>query len=172
METTTHPGATVFVIFGAGGDLTSRKLIPALYNLFLDKWLPQQFKVVGLDRAPMSDDKFAQHLRQGVDKFSRRGKAEDQSWHDFASHLTYASGDLTNPKTYNDLSKRLIAQDAGKPCFLPGGATADGGTDQPGPGQGPAQSRALAGAHRRRKTFRQGLGFGQGSKPDAHCDFP
>ena len=111
METTTHPGATVFVIFGAGGDLTSRKLIPALYNLFLDKWLPQQFKVVGLDRAPMSDDKFAQHLRQGVDKFSRRGKAEDQSWHDFASHLTYASGDLTNPKTYNDLSKRLIAQD-------------------------------------------------------------
>lgn len=56
METTIHPSATIPVIFGAGGDLTWRKLVPALYNLYVDHWLSKQFAVIGLDLQPMSDE--------------------------------------------------------------------------------------------------------------------
>jgi glucose-6-phosphate 1-dehydrogenase len=54
---------TVIVIFGAGGDLTQRKLLPALYNLYLDNWLPDQLAVIGVDLKPMSDDEFRRHIR-------------------------------------------------------------------------------------------------------------
>ena len=74
MEPSIHPEPAVVVIFGAAGDLTWRKLVPALYNLFLDKWLPDRFAVVGVDRKEMSIDEFRQRLREGVDTFSRRGK--------------------------------------------------------------------------------------------------
>jgi glucose-6-phosphate 1-dehydrogenase len=47
------PPPTVLVIFGAAGDLTHRKLLPAVYNLFLDHWLPDRFAVLGVDRAPL-----------------------------------------------------------------------------------------------------------------------
>ena len=50
MEKNVRPESTVFLIFGAAGDLTWRKLIPALYNLYLDDWMPKRFKVLGLDR--------------------------------------------------------------------------------------------------------------------------
>ena len=73
-----HIDPAVIVIFGAGGDLTWRKLIPALYNLFLEHWLPERFTVVGLDRQQMSLEDFRAHLREGVDRFSHRGKAEDR----------------------------------------------------------------------------------------------
>jgi glucose-6-phosphate 1-dehydrogenase len=76
METSKNPNATIIVIFGAGGDLTHRKLIPAIYNLYLDALLPQKFTVLGLDIKNMSDELFRKELRDGVDHFSRRGKAE------------------------------------------------------------------------------------------------
>jgi glucose-6-phosphate 1-dehydrogenase len=106
-----HPAPTVIVIFGAGGDLTWRKLVPALYNLFLDKWLPEQFGVIGLDLKEMSDDEFRQRLRQGVDKFSRRGKAHNEEWNEFAAHLTYVSADFTDSATYAALADQLSGQD-------------------------------------------------------------
>lgn len=111
MQQRLRTGPTVFAIFGAGGDLTSRKLIPALYNLYLDNWLPPQFEIVGLDRTAMSDDDFARHLRRGVDTFSRSGQAEDGPWRDFASHVAYLSGDLNDPRTYSDLGRKLGALD-------------------------------------------------------------
>ena len=49
---------TIIVIFGAGGDLTWRKLIPALYNLYLDQWMPEHFAVIGVDRKDMSEEEF------------------------------------------------------------------------------------------------------------------
>ncbi len=110
MEVVSRPQATIFVIFGAGGDLTGRKLIPALYNLFLDHWLPEQFAILGLDRAKMSNDKFLQHLRQGVDQFSRRGRAEDAPWKDFASHVSFTSPDFEDLECYSSLAKRLATQ--------------------------------------------------------------
>ena len=51
MKPPSHPDQTAIVIFGAGGDLARRKLVPALYNLFVEKWLPDCFTVIGLDRA-------------------------------------------------------------------------------------------------------------------------
>jgi glucose-6-phosphate 1-dehydrogenase len=102
---------TVIVIFGAGGDLTQRKLLPALYNLYLDNWLPDQLAVIGVDLKPMSDDEFRQHIREGIDQFSRRGRADKKIWADFAPRLTYISADFTDPKTYTNLSSLLAAQD-------------------------------------------------------------
>jgi glucose-6-phosphate 1-dehydrogenase len=51
---TTQPGPTLLVIFGAAGDLTWRKLVPALYSLYLDDWLPEQFSIIGIDRKEMN----------------------------------------------------------------------------------------------------------------------
>ncbi|HLJ61437.1 MAG TPA: glucose-6-phosphate dehydrogenase [bacterium] len=92
----TRPGPTSIVIFGAGGDLAWRKLVPALYNLFLDEWLPTEFAVVGVDRKPLEDDAFRQHLRDGVDQFSRRGRADDASWRAFAGRISFLSLDFVN----------------------------------------------------------------------------
>jgi glucose-6-phosphate 1-dehydrogenase len=99
--------STIIVIFGASGDLTRRKLIPALYDLFLDKWLPEQFAVVGVSRTEMSEDQFREQLRSGVDKFSRRCKSNDPDWTIFAPHLTYVAADPTIADTYTPLSRRL-----------------------------------------------------------------
>jgi glucose-6-phosphate 1-dehydrogenase len=66
MATEPHPDPTILVIFGASGDLTRRKLVPALYNLFLDKWLPERFAILGVDRKPLDDVTFSQKLRGGV----------------------------------------------------------------------------------------------------------
>jgi glucose-6-phosphate 1-dehydrogenase len=111
MPESIHQAPATIVIFGAGGDLTWRKLVPALYNLFLDQYLPDQFAVIGLDRKEMTDDKFRQHLRDGVDQFSRRGKAKDEAWKAFASHLSFLSADFGEPAAYDALKERLSTRD-------------------------------------------------------------
>jgi glucose-6-phosphate 1-dehydrogenase len=98
----------ILVIFGAGGDLTWRKLIPAMYNLHLNRWLPEEFAIIGIDRKDMSQEDYQKHLREGVDKFSRRGKAESKSWDAFNEHLTgYLCADFSNAQTYNELQKKI-----------------------------------------------------------------
>src|SRR5262245_47482609 len=77
MNSHTHVEPTVVVIFGGGGDLTHRKLVPALYNLFLDRWLPGNFAILGIDRLDDNDDAYRQQMRASVDQFSRRGKTKD-----------------------------------------------------------------------------------------------
>ena len=111
MEKKQRPGSTAFVIFGAAGDLAWRKLIPALYNLYLDSWMPSQFLVLGVDRSDISDDKFRDHLREGVDQFSRQGKTESKVWGTFAENVFYVKADLTQDETYNNLSKKLSSLD-------------------------------------------------------------
>jgi glucose-6-phosphate 1-dehydrogenase len=71
---------TVFVIFGGGGDLTWRKLVPALFDLSQDRSMPADFSVIAVDRVPMSDEKLRQRLHNGVNQFSRFGKAKDAAW--------------------------------------------------------------------------------------------
>ena len=102
---------SIFIIFGASGDLTWRKLVPALYNLFLDQWLPEKFKVLGLGLDNMKDTQFRDHLRRGVDQFSRRGKTKDDSWKTFAGNLHYEKADLESVKAYEKLASRLDEQD-------------------------------------------------------------
>ena len=90
--------STVFAIFGGGGDrLTWRKLMPALFNLYLDRSLPETFALLGLDRLDKNDEAFRQRLRDGVDQFSRRGPAKDAEWNAFAAHINYFQMDFANP---------------------------------------------------------------------------
>jgi glucose-6-phosphate 1-dehydrogenase len=111
METQTHLEPTVAVIFGGGGDLAHRKLLPALYNLFLDRWLPANFAILGIDRQKLDDDAYRQNLRESVDQFSRRGKTKDDEWSQFASHLNYLSADFTDADSYAKLSDYLGKRD-------------------------------------------------------------
>jgi len=111
MTTNHRPEPTVFVIFGGAGDLAWRKLIPALYNLYLDHWLPEQFLIIGTGHRHTSDEDFRRHLKEGVDTFSRRGKAGDDEWLGFAAHLSFMAADLEQPGVFNDLTKKLADQD-------------------------------------------------------------
>ncbi|MBW4054390.1 MAG: hypothetical protein HIU83_03105, partial [Proteobacteria bacterium] len=88
---TQQSDSTVLVIFGGGGDLAWRKLVPALFNLHLDNLLPQRFAIVGIARTHRNDSEFRQHLREGVDLFSRRKPANEEIWHRFADHVSYLS---------------------------------------------------------------------------------
>lgn len=111
MQTDIQIEPAVIVVFGAGGDLTQRKLIPALFSLFIEGWLPEQFLIIGLDRVQMNDQAFRQHLYEGVDRYSRQGKVNTQDWDRFASHLTYTVADFTNPKAFDLLSEQIAAQE-------------------------------------------------------------
>ena len=111
MKATPHPDPAVFVIFGAAGDLTQRKLMPALYNLFLDGWLPDRFEVLGIGHGQMSDEEFRKTLQKGVNQFSRRGKAAPKTWDAFAPHLKFYRADLESKRAFTDLAKRLSAID-------------------------------------------------------------
>ena len=111
MKTTALPDPTVFVIFGAAGDLTLRKLMPALYNLYLDGWLPERFEVLGVGHGNMSDDQFRKHLQRGVNQFSRRGKASTKTWDSFAPHLKFLHADLEKKKAFTDVARKLSAID-------------------------------------------------------------
>jgi glucose-6-phosphate 1-dehydrogenase len=106
------PEDTVLVIFGAGGDLTWRKLIPAICDICVDDSLPEHFAIIGIDRKEMSDDAFGQHIRQGVDRFSKCGKVSSEEWTKFQGHLAgYMVADFSEPETYTRLSKRLSGMD-------------------------------------------------------------
>src|SRR4030095_1529842 len=87
-----RPHACVVTIFGASGDLTKRKLIPALYNLALEKRLPERFAVVGYARSEMTHDNFREKMREAVKEFSRTGLKDKEVWDRFASTLYYVRG--------------------------------------------------------------------------------
>jgi len=98
---------SLFVIFGGGGDLAWRKLVPALYNLHLDGHLPERFAVIGASRQQRGDADFRDHLRRGVDQFSRRGRSEDGAWQEFAGRISYLAGDYTAAGDWQALAGRL-----------------------------------------------------------------
>lgn len=99
----------VFVIFGASGDLTSRKLVPAVYNLYLDKFVGVNFSLIGVDRRSHPEDEYRGLLRKGVDEFSRRGKTQDAEWDVFSKRLSFMDGDFSDPNTYKQLGDRIAA---------------------------------------------------------------
>ncbi|MGA2027984.1 MAG: glucose-6-phosphate dehydrogenase, partial [Syntrophobacteraceae bacterium] len=103
--------ATVFVIFGGGGDLTWRKLAPALYSLFLDGYMPERFAILGVGRKQVTDDSYRQHLREGVDKFSIGGKTDEKSWAEFAGHIAFLKADPNDPQSFGGIAKELSAYD-------------------------------------------------------------
>jgi glucose-6-phosphate 1-dehydrogenase len=99
----TRPQAAIVVIFGASGDLTKRKLIPALYNLALGKRLPERFAVVGYARSEWSHEEFRARMRDAVSQFSRTNLKDESVWQQFASTLYYVSGDYEELQGYQEL---------------------------------------------------------------------
>ncbi|HLZ07384.1 MAG TPA: glucose-6-phosphate dehydrogenase, partial [Chloroflexota bacterium] len=105
------PAPCVMVIFGATGDLTKRKLIPALYNLSRERFVPGGFSVVGYARRPVGDEPFRQNMLDGINQFSRSRPAQMPVWETFAQGLHYLQADFDNPKGYKDLAALLATID-------------------------------------------------------------
>ncbi|HEX2766253.1 MAG TPA: glucose-6-phosphate dehydrogenase [Candidatus Limnocylindria bacterium] len=95
------------VICGATGDLTQRRLAPALYNTLLGGFLPPEFSVVGFARRDLTDETFRDLLREAIDKYSRNRPVKPAIWESFASRIEYHRGDLDDPAAYAELAKRL-----------------------------------------------------------------
>ncbi|NDJ86001.1 MAG: glucose-6-phosphate dehydrogenase [Chloroflexi bacterium] len=97
---------TTFVIFGATGDLTQRKLVPALYNLYRKVRLPDNFRIAGFARRDWSDDYFREQMQQGVQEYS--GNSYDEAtWKQFEQMLVYVRGNLKSPEDFEHLRAYL-----------------------------------------------------------------
>jgi glucose-6-phosphate 1-dehydrogenase len=106
------------VIFGASGDLTKRKLIPALYNLFKYEVLPEEFFVLGMARREKSDEDFRRQLRSDVDELGFPVEAE--SWDAFARRLHYLAGDGSDAASYEQLKAAIsrLSEEHGAPSSI------------------------------------------------------
>jgi glucose-6-phosphate 1-dehydrogenase len=96
----------VMVIFGASGDLTKRKLIPALCNLVAAKLLPEQFAVVGVANNDMTTESFRQHLSDEIKQYASC-PITPELWNWFLSRIFYIKGEFENPATYQQLKEQL-----------------------------------------------------------------
>jgi glucose-6-phosphate 1-dehydrogenase len=111
-ETTTHNGPPcIMVIFGAAGDLTKRKLIPALYNLRESDLLPEKFAVIGIARAEMDDAAFRQRLKDDMHEFAT-SDIDPKCWQWLEERLYYLTGDFDDQQTFAQLKELLAKIDA------------------------------------------------------------
>ena len=106
LTTRTVPQACSIVIFGATGDLTMRKLIPALYNISADGELPPAVAVIGFARRPKTDDEFRKEQEESTKKFSRQA-VRDEIWSSFAQGLFYHQSEFHDAAGYKSLAERL-----------------------------------------------------------------
>ena len=97
----------LLVIFGANGDLTKRKLLPALYNLARDRRLSTGFAVLGTSRTALSDDAFRSKMKESVGEFSESEPLENEVWDGFSQGLYYVSGDASDRNFYQRLAARI-----------------------------------------------------------------
>ena len=99
------PEPSTIVIFGGSGDLVQRKLMPALYNLALQRLLPGSFSVVGAARQPLTDDQFREELHRAVGEHSRTKPINEEVWKSFADHVFFIA--TPDDRGYDQLSRRL-----------------------------------------------------------------
>src|SRR6185369_6640141 len=97
------------VIFGASGDLTSRKLIPALYHLFVEKQLPTPFRIIGFARREKADSVWREELKAALQQFSRTKKVDPAQWEAFSANVHYCQGEFSDPKAYEQLASQLAS---------------------------------------------------------------
>lgn len=114
MQQHKRPPASLIFIFGGSGDLNLRKLSPALYNLFLDDWMPEKFGIVGIGRTEYSDEKYRGHLLDGIKKFSRRkdDAVANGKWSAFAKHVSYLRMDVEDASAYVAISDIVKQKEA------------------------------------------------------------
>lgn len=115
IEQAIHKSApATIVIFGASGDLTHRKLVPALHTLSCRQLLSERTHVIGVSRSEFSDDAFRDGLYDGIEEYSRAASSPGnvcQLWPDYASQYTYLAGDLSEIQTYHRLGEELASLD-------------------------------------------------------------
>ncbi|MGA0040293.1 MAG: glucose-6-phosphate dehydrogenase [Pirellulales bacterium] len=104
------------VIFGASGDLTSRKLVPAIYNLMRCGKLPPETRVVGMSRTPMSDEAWRTLLEESTKRFVSEARFDPQTWEAFAAGIFYHQGDIGVDEDFARLKERLAAIEVGEPA--------------------------------------------------------
>lgn len=95
------------VIFGANGDLTKRKLLPALYRLAYERRIPASFAIIGNSRTEMSDDEFREKMKESVAKFLEDSPFDETLWDSFARGLFYVAGDLKDTNCYQAIKAKL-----------------------------------------------------------------
>ncbi|WP_309728750.1 glucose-6-phosphate dehydrogenase [Chamaesiphon sp. OTE_75_metabat_556] len=100
------PEPQILTIFGASGDLTHRKLIPALYQMRLDRRLPPEITIVGVARREWTNEYFREHSKQGIIEFGN-GIQDEAAWEEFAKGLYYCPGDIDKPESYLKLKTLL-----------------------------------------------------------------
>ena len=105
------PGPTTLVIFGASGDLTKRKLLPAIYRLSRRGRLPAQFAVIGIARSVMDDEAFRTLFHDSLKEFAGAGAAGDEVAQSLASRMYYVAGETDDPGLYQRLQQRLATID-------------------------------------------------------------
>ena len=93
----------LFLLYGASGDLASRKIIPALYNLFLDNWLPDDFIIIGCSYSKLATEEFRKNVLEGVNQNSRKGKAEAKQWKEFSARIFYQDIDFNTTASFKPL---------------------------------------------------------------------
>lgn len=102
----TNPPPVTVVIFGSTGDLTARKLFPAIYNLTQDKQLSENFALVGIGRRSLSEEDFRTSVHNALQTFSRN-KPSDSSWNEFKEHIYYHEADFSLNESYENLNHLL-----------------------------------------------------------------
>jgi len=100
------PEPQILVIFGATGDLTQRKLLPAIYQMKLERRLPPEITIVGVARREWSDDYFREQMRIGIEEYGG-GLGKEEIWQDFARGLFYCAADIDDPAGYQKLKDLL-----------------------------------------------------------------
>jgi glucose-6-phosphate 1-dehydrogenase len=106
------PGPTTLVIFGASGDLTRRKLFPALYHLSRGRRMPAQFAVIGVGRTALGDEAFRKQFIESLKESAGPEAASDDVARSLATRLSYVSGEQGDPDLYRRLEARLKESDA------------------------------------------------------------
>lgn len=101
-----RPQPFTLVIFGASGDLTRRKLAPAMFNLAAGDHLPE-FRIIGFARRERTDEQFREDVHKAIRQFSRSGTVDARQWKTFAPSLSYLAGDFTDASRYKDLKEHL-----------------------------------------------------------------
>jgi glucose-6-phosphate 1-dehydrogenase len=104
------------VIFGASGDLTSRKLVPALYNLMRSGDLPAATRIVGFSRTPMTDDQWRTSLRESTTRHAEGDPLDDTTWNAFATNIHYQPGDIGQADDFTRLEARLRSLEGDEPA--------------------------------------------------------
>lgn len=113
MEKRKRTVPAVIVIFGGTGDLAKRKLIPALYNLYLDGRMPQNFEIIGLGRTDLENSAYREKLFNDLSVFSRSGVPSLKEWEGFASRLFYFRSSIESFDAYSELEEKIEAAEIG-----------------------------------------------------------